>query len=78
MRVQKLKVELKARDLDTSGKKAELAERLEAYLQVEPAEPSAQANGASTSGAAQIDTSAPGKVDLPLPHLCSDFHKARA
>ena len=61
---QKLKVELKARDLDTTGKKAELAERLETYLQAQPAEPSVQANGAATSSAAKAETAAPaaGKV----------------
>ncbi|KAL3163018.1 hypothetical protein ABBQ32_009445 [Trebouxia sp. C0010 RCD-2024] len=58
--VEKLKNELKSRDLDTTGKKAELAERLEAHLQSQP-EPSAQTNGvsSSTSAAAPAGSSAP-------------------
>ena len=47
--VQKLKVELKARNLDTSGKKAELAERLESHLQAQPAEASTAVDAAITS-----------------------------
>jgi len=63
-RLQKLKVELKARDLDTSGKKADLAERLEAHLQTQPAETTGQANGTSTSAPAQNGSTeaAPSKV----------------
>ncbi len=51
--LQKLKTELKARDLDITGKKADLAERLEAHLQAQPTETSQQANGASSSAVAQ-------------------------
>ena len=57
--LQKLKVELKARDLDTSGKKAELAERLESHLQAQPAAPGHQANVASTSVTAQDSSAEP-------------------
>ena len=69
--MQKLKNELKSRDLDTTGKKAELAERLEAHLQSQP-EPTAQANGDSTAhpAAAAAGSSAPvtGKVSTTLVH----------
>ena len=51
--LQKLKTELKARDLDITGKKADLAERLEAHLLAQPTETSQQANGASSSAVAQ-------------------------
>ena len=62
--IQKLKNELKSRDLDTTGKKADLAERLEAHLQAQSTEPSTQANGASTSSATQASdpAAATGKV----------------
>ncbi|KAA6429542.1 MAG: hypothetical protein FRX49_00934 [Trebouxia sp. A1-2] len=55
--VEKLKNELKARDLDITGKKADLAERLEAHLQAQPTEPSQQAYGASSSAVAHIGSS---------------------
>ena len=55
--MQKLKNELKARDLDITGKKADLAERLEAHLQAQPTEPSQQAYGASSSAVAHIGSS---------------------
>jgi len=66
--VQKLKTELKARDLDITGKKADLAERLEAHLQAQPTEPSQQANGASSSAVAQngSNEAAAAKVYCPL------------
>ena len=62
--LQKLKTELKSRDLDTSGKKAELVERLETHLQAQPAEASVHANGTSTSETAHTVSSdaAPAKV----------------
>lgn len=62
--LQKLKIELKARDLDVSGKKADLAERLEAHLQNQPAETNGQANGASSSEGIQEGSigAAPAKV----------------
>ncbi len=73
--LQKLKTELKARDLDTTGKKADLAERLEAHLQAQPTEPSQQANGASSSAVAQngSNEAAAAKVYCPssAPACCS-------
>jgi len=71
--LQKLKTELKARDLDITGKKADLAERLEAHLQAQPTEPSGQANGTSSSAVAQNgnnETTA-AKVYCPAHACCS-------
>lgn len=66
--VEKLKTELKSRDLDTSGKKAELVERLETHLQAQPAEASVHANGTSTSETAHTVSSdaAPAKARKPI------------
>lgn len=66
--VEKLKIELKARDLDVSGKKADLAERLEAHLQNQPAETHGQANGASSSEGIQEGSigAAPAKARQPI------------
>ena len=66
--LQKLKVELKARDLDTSGKKAELAERLESHLQAQPSAPGDQANVASTSETAQDSSAEPVAAKVAARH----------
>ncbi len=67
--LQKLKTELKARDLDTTGKKADLAERLEAHLQPQPTEPSQQANGASSSAVAQNGSNETTAAKVSCPSL---------
>ena len=69
---QKLKTELKARDLDTTGKKADLAERLEAHLQFQPTEPSQQANGSAVAQNGSNEAAA-AKVYCPssAPACCS-------
>ncbi|KAL0042237.1 hypothetical protein WJX77_006838 [Trebouxia sp. C0004] len=66
--VEKLKAELKARELDITGKKADLAERLEAHLQAQPTAPSGQANGASSSAVSQNGNSetAAAKTRKPI------------
>ena len=69
--LQKLKPELKSRGLDTSGKKADLVERLEAYLKTNSTEPKEPAQPGPGSNAADAEDSKPAaaQVSVPMPSV---------
>ena len=72
--LQKLKPELKSRGLDTSGKKADLVERLEAYLKSNTAEAKEPAQAGPASSAGDADDAKPASAQVPVMHapLCKN------
>ena len=66
--LQKLKPELKSRGLDTSGKKADLVERLEAYLKSNSAEGKEPAQTGPASSTGDEDVAKPTTTQVPDIH----------
>lgn len=66
--LQKLKPELKSRGLDTSGKKADLVERLEAYLKSNSAEGQDPAQTGPASSTGDEEAAKPTTTQVPAIH----------